>query len=117
MDGRAILTMEVSSRIMNSIAASKARAVQRFRAVVCILVISFVSFSELAKNRVGGAPGLRWSLREIWNESSRMLAGMPFQGGQYGQNKVLTPMACDHQPGASLFNLACASFHAVAANM
>src|SRR6266852_6734087 len=50
MDGRAIFTMEVSSRIMNSIAASKARAVQRFRAVVCIVFISFISFVWLSVN-------------------------------------------------------------------
>src|SRR5260370_41334260 len=47
IDGRAMFTMDVSSRIMNSIAASKARAVQRFRAVVCI---SFISFVRLAVN-------------------------------------------------------------------
>src|SRR6266566_5334273 len=44
----AIFTMDVSSRIINSIAASKTRAVQRFRAVVCIVFISFISFARLA---------------------------------------------------------------------
>src|SRR5258707_9403958 len=48
IDGRAIFTMDVSSRIINSIAASKTRAVQRFRAVVCIVFISFISFVRLA---------------------------------------------------------------------
>src|SRR5258707_12736587 len=50
IDGRAIFTMDVSSRIINSIAASKTRAVQRFRAVVCIVFISFISFVRLAVN-------------------------------------------------------------------
>src|SRR5712692_6230136 len=45
-----MFTMDVSSRIINSIAASKTRAVQRFRAVVCIVFISFISFVRLAVN-------------------------------------------------------------------
>src|SRR5216683_4923483 len=48
IDGVAMFTMDVSSRIINSIAASKTRAVQRFRAVVCIVFISFISFVRLA---------------------------------------------------------------------
>src|SRR5258708_3669182 len=48
IDGVAMFTMDVSSRIINSIAASKTRAVQRFRAVVCIVCISFISFVRLA---------------------------------------------------------------------
>src|SRR6266849_5779392 len=50
IDGVAMFTMDVSSRIINSIAASKTRAVQRFRAVVCIVFISFISFVRLAIN-------------------------------------------------------------------
>src|SRR5260221_6420952 len=50
IDGRAIFTMDVSSRIINSIAASKTRAVQRFRAVVCMVFISFISCVRLAVN-------------------------------------------------------------------
>src|SRR5258708_18881475 len=48
--GVAIFTMDVSSRIINSIAGSKWGAVQGVRAVVCIVFISFISFVRLGVN-------------------------------------------------------------------
>src|SRR5258708_20510231 len=45
--GVAIFTMDVSSRIINSIAASKTSACDRFRSVGWIVFISFISFGRL----------------------------------------------------------------------